>query len=403
MKPLRVAVISEFPYHGVIVGGVHSAVDVLVRAISQLPEIEKVLVVSFLPRLDRDEIVALNEKLIVHYAAGQRRLALPTDSYLDFVKAKRILKAFEPDVVHGQGTFGHGGVAVRLGYPSVVTIHGVGNFDMQMHNRGNRFIGPLRMYLTQRMTDGILQRADVVISISKFDREFCSRVRQGDVVHIPNAVRPEFFTAEPEFPESARINFSGVIIERKNVAGLVRAFKKVKERVPEAVLDIAGPATDREYYERVQRSIDPTLKDSIVFHGNLKGCELTQLVQRASVCVLFSIYENLPVVIAEALALGKPVVASRVGGVEEMIDEGETGFVVAPQDENALADRLVRLLNDKQLRRAMGMKGREHALKNWKPERVAAETVGAYRMAIRSRRGLSEQRISDTLVEAVHD
>jgi glycosyltransferase involved in cell wall biosynthesis len=114
--------------------------------------------------------------------------------------------------------------------------------------------------------------------------------------------------------------------------------------------------------------------------------ELTELMKNASVNVLFSIYENLPVAIAEALTMGKPVVASRVGGIAEMVDDGVNGFLVGSGDEDALADRLVRLLHDERLRRRMGMKARELAMQKWNPDAVAAQTVKAYRLAIESAR-----------------
>lgn len=382
MKPLRVVVVSEFPYKGVIVGGVQSAVEVFVNALSRREEIEAVLVVSFSRTVDCDEVVCVNDKLTVHFIAGQRSLALPTNSYFDYAKTKRIVRKFRPDVVHGQGTFAQGSVAVRLGYPSVVTIHGVGLFDIQQKERDNKFIGPARVFLAQRMIDQVIRSATVVITISDFDRAYCSCIRESNMVRIPNAIRQEFFETPLLFPESRHIYFGGVIIPRKNVAGLIRAFKRVKAAVPNAILDIAGPATESDYWKDVQEAIDPSVREAIIFHGNVKGKELSALMQRAAVCALFSVHENLPVVIAEAMALGKPIVASRVGAVAEMVEHGETGFLVESGDENVLADRLIELLNDHALRIAMGTKASERAAREWKADRVAGATIKAYHIAM---------------------
>jgi glycosyltransferase involved in cell wall biosynthesis len=242
------------------------------------------------------------------------------------------------------------------------------------------------------MAENAIRKADVLVSISDFDRAYASRVRDGIVMKIPNAIRPGFFERAPEFPDSARINFSGVIIKRKNVLGLVRAFKKIREKVPEAILDIAGPVTEPEYFEEVKQTIDSSVQDAVIFHGNLGSDTLIEVTRQASVCVLFSVYENLPVVIGEALSLGKPVVASRVGAVEEMVDDGKTGFIVESGDEQSLVDRVVQLLSDKNLRVRMGTRGRERATSTWKPESVVAETLEAYRVAIRTRQQLSGVR-----------
>ncbi|MEK7672003.1 MAG: glycosyltransferase family 4 protein, partial [Bacteroidota bacterium] len=360
-KPLRVLMISEFPYKGEVVGGVQSAVEVLATALSRLPDIAKILVLSFKSEIDEDLVTNINDKLTIHHVAGQRRLTLPTESIFDFLKAKRIAKEFRPDVVHGQGTGAHGEIGVRLGYPSVLTIHGAGTFEVELRERDHKIIGPLRVWLTTKMTNRAIQNAGVLISISEFDKQHNFRFRTSNVVGIPNAVRQEFFGAEPTFPDSQRVIFNGLVIVRKNVVGLVRAFAKVKQHVPNAVLDIAGPTPDKGYYEKVLKNIDPAVKKDIIFHGNMKGLALPELIRKASVSVLFSIYENLPVAIAEAMALGKPVVCSRVGGVAEMVHDGENGFLVESEDEDALADRLVKLLTDPALRRCMGMKGYDMA------------------------------------------
>ena len=89
-----------------------------------------------------------------------------------------------------------------------------------------------------------------------------------------------------------------------------------------------------------------------------------------------------PTIIAQAMAAGKPVVATRVGGVPEMINDGESGFVVESEDETALAERMLTLLNDQDLCLRMGARGHELALCRFNPEAVARQTVQAYRTAL---------------------
>lgn len=382
MKPLRVLLVSDFTYKGTVRGGVESAVQILASALSKSEDVEAVCVVNF--RTDRtdDEIVIVNDKLEVHYLAGQRHLALPTRSLFDVRKAKRIAEVFQPDIVHGQGTDTHGDVATRLGYPSAVTIHGVGSFEVELREKGKPVVGPLRVGLTKQLIERVIRNAGVVISISSFDREFCSGKREGPVVTIPNAIRSEFFDVPSSLTDSKRILFSGLIIERKNVAGIVRAFRLVKRHVPDAILDIAGPAPDKKYHEEVIRSIDPALQNDIVFHGGLTAPELSGLMSRAALAVIFSLYENLPVAIAEAFAAAKPVVASRVGSVGEMVEDGVSGFLVESGDEQEFTNRIVLLLNNPQLRMTMGLRARDVAMKKWNARDVAEKTIGAYRLVL---------------------
>jgi glycosyltransferase involved in cell wall biosynthesis len=385
-RPLRVMMVSEFPFNHVVVGGVQSAVQILVEALAKRDDVEEVLLLSFLPSLARDQIERWNKKLTVHYAVGQKRFLLPTQSYWDLQKAKEVAHRFQPDIVHAQGTGGHGDVGVRLDYPNALTIHGVGSFEAELRERKNKIIGPVRIWLTRKMIARIMRNARLVISISEFDRLHCLSHGTERVVGVPNAVRYEFVQTKSEFPTTQRIVFNGVVIPRKNVVGLVRAFRKVKEQVPDAILDIVGPMTDPGYYAEVLKNIDPTIRTSVVFHGNKPVHELIEVMKNGSVSVLFSIYENLPVAIAEALMLGKPVIASRVGGLAEMVQDGVNGFLVEPGDEDALADRLIRLLHDGALRCRMGLKARELAMQKWNPDAVAAETVKAYKLAIEGTR-----------------
>lgn len=384
-KGLRVLMVSDFPRNGVVVGGLESAVQILVQALAESPDVEALRVLNFRSELDRDETVRVNEKLTVLHLAGQRRLALPTRSYLDFRRARKLADEFQPDVVHGQGTGGNGDIAIRLGYPSLVTIHGVGIFEAQLRERNHRFLGPMRVALAKRMTEGALRNADIVVSLSTFDREYLNTLRTENIVSISNAVRQEFFEAKPRRENTKRIMFTGLVIVRKNVAGIVRAFKNVKEKVPDAVLDIVGPTPDKAYLQEVLANIDPSLKESIVFHGGVNGTALVELMNSAAVAVLFSIYENLPCTVAEFLTLGKPVVTSKVGGLHEMVKDGYNGLLVESGDEQALADRLIRLLQDDALRVEMGKRGREIAFERWRPERVAEATVRAYQRAVEMR------------------
>ena len=93
-----------------------------------------------------------------------------------------------------------------------------------------------------------------------------------------------------------------------------------------------------------------------------------------------------------AYTFGKPVVATRTGGLPEVVEHGETGFLVPPGDEHALADAIINLLRDGDLRRRLGGKGREKLLRESSPEVVARQTMDVYRRAIDDRRASSDRR-----------
>ena len=100
-----------------------------------------------------------------------------------------------------------------------------------------------------------------------------------------------------------------------------------------------------------------------------------------------SITEGLGTSLLDAMAAGKPIVATRTGGIPEVVADGETGILVAPRDHDAMAEAIVRLLKDDDLRRRMGDAGRARARSLFSAERMVQNTVGVYhRVALQPRR-----------------
>jgi glycosyltransferase involved in cell wall biosynthesis len=225
----------------------------------------------------------------------------------------------------------------------------------------------------------------VVISISKYDTQELGRLIKGTPVSIANPTGLEFFALAPSRPSEPRLLFAGVLTPLKNVLGLLNAFAQVRQAVPEARLILAGPHPDPDYAQTVQdRVTSLALGDSVDIVGLLDNDRLRHEIATARAVVLFSRQENAPTIIAQAMAAGKPVVAARVGGVPEMVNDGESGFVVESEDETALAERMLTLLNDQDLCLRMGARGHELALCRFNPEAVARQTVQAYRTALNS-------------------
>jgi glycosyltransferase involved in cell wall biosynthesis len=177
--------------------------------------------------------------------------------------------------------------------------------------------------------------------------------------------------------------FAGVLSPRKDVVGLVNAFARAQQSVPAARLVIVGPQPDQGYARNVQERVTALgLDRSVDMVGLVDNDRLRDELAAARAVVMFSREETAPTIIAQAMAAGKPVVASRVGGIPELVADGESGFLVDPQDEDALALRMKRLLDDQELCLRMGSCGYARALQRFAPDTVAARTVEAYRAAI---------------------
>jgi glycosyltransferase involved in cell wall biosynthesis len=132
---------------------------------------------------------------------------------------------------------------------------------------------------------------------------------------------------------------------------------------------IGGNGTLREPLADKARALG--LGDSVTFLGFIAKPE--EFLRRIDIFVMPSLFEGLGVAALEAMAAGKPVVASRVGGLVESIVDGQTGLLVAPRDARGIADAVARLVNDPPMARQMGMQGRQRVLDRFTLMQMAAQ------------------------------
>ncbi|UZR27396.1 glycosyltransferase family 4 protein [Methylococcus mesophilus] len=166
----------------------------------------------------------------------------------------------------------------------------------------------------------------------------------GNPVRVPDALPAERGSGRPQ------VLFLGRLREKKGVFDLVRAIPLVLKRVPDAVFTLAG---DGEM-EAVRRlALELGVSDAVRLPGWIGEAEKDAELSAARVLALPSYFEGLPVCILEAMAAGVPVVATPVGGIPELLGEGECGLLVPPGDVQALAESLVLALEDTGLRRRL--------------------------------------------------
>ncbi len=264
----------------------------------------------------------------------------------------------------------------------MVTVHGITYVETHLYHRAS-LRNTLRAKLIHDVARRVLRRAKVVISISGYDARELSGMTRGARVSIANPTAAEFFALAPSAPTGPRLLFAGGLIPLKNPLGLVNAFAKAHQRVPDARLALVGPQPDEEYVTLLRERVATLgLTDCVDFVGMVDNERMLREIAAARAVVLFSRQENAPTIIAQAMAAGKPVVASRVGGVAEMVDDGATGFLVESEDEAALADRLARVLDDEPLCGRMGRRAHEVASARFAPDAIAELTVRAYQTAL---------------------
>lgn len=236
--------------------------------------------------------------------------------------------------------------ARRAGVPYVLHVH-CGNFGRFVSERA----GARGQAIARRMLDD----AAGVVALSPAGARELEAIAPGIPVEvIPNPVSLAPPSAPPPGPPV--VASLGMLTEAKGAFDLVRAWNVASRGCPGARLVLAGTGE----MERIRALIEELgLTDSIELPGWIGPDARTALLRRASVFVLASHAEALPMAVLEAMAAGVPVVASRVGGVPWMLEEGEAGVLVPPRDIGALADALGTLMADPARRASLAVAGRE--------------------------------------------
>jgi phosphatidylinositol alpha-mannosyltransferase len=173
------------------------------------------------------------------------------------------------------------------------------------------------------------------------------------------------------------ILFVGRLEKRKGLGYLLKAYQRVKEEIANSRLIIVGPGIRlrRKYEKQVRRS---GLED-VVFTGHVDYDELPRYYKTADIfCAPATGRESFGIILLEAMAVGKPIVASNVGGYASIVAHGVDGLLVPPKDDKELARALVSLMIDEPLRQRMGAMGKRKA-QDYSWERIAKEILNYYR------------------------
>jgi glycosyltransferase involved in cell wall biosynthesis len=161
-------------------------------------------------------------------------------------------------------------------------------------------------------------------------------------------------------PETPTVAFAGRLVREKGVDILLRAFAKTAGKVPSARLLIAGDGPERERIKLLISEL--SLSSNVTLLGHLPNPEFDEDFNGAWVQVVPSLWhEPFGITAVEAAMRGTAVVASGSGGLREIVEDGKSGFLVPPGDVEALAEKLILLLKDKNLAESLGREGRESA------------------------------------------
>ncbi len=285
---------------------------------------------------------------------------LPRSMKLSYItqagKAGSVAKSFKPDLVHAHYASGFGLWAKLCNIkPSIVSVWGADIIDFPS-NPANRFLIKKILndatYITA--TSNLLK--DHAIKLAKDVKDRLTVIPFG--VKIP---------AERTNPPTGRIKICFIKAHRKKYGPdiLLQAISKVKEKIPDIQLTLAG---EGDLTSALKLAVlDYDIQDNVQFVGHIENKEIYSLIKQHHFMVMPSVMESesFGVAVLEANACGRPVIASRIGGVPEVIRDGETGLLVPPENVGKLAEAIIKLATNRDLCNSMGKAAYDFVKENY--------------------------------------
>jgi glycosyltransferase involved in cell wall biosynthesis len=302
------------------------------------------------------------------------------------VRIARQLREFRPHAVLAQGA--HEAAAAltarslaRVDTAVIADIHGDWRTPTRLY--GSRLRGVLNP-LADRAALTALRNADGIRTVTAFTTDLVRELGLEPTDEFPAYMDFDSFlqTRPQPLPDRAQALFVGVLERYKNVDGLAAAWRRAAPRVPDARLQLVGSGTLQPVVEQLVRD----LPEQTSWTARLTQGEIAGALDDSTVLVLPSRSEGMGRVVVEAFCRGRGVLASRVGGIPDLVQDGRNGLLVAPGDLDALANALVRVLGERELAERLGA-GAAASAAAWtiSPEEFASRL----RMLVESVTGLS--------------
>ena len=274
-------------------------------------------------------------------------------------KIKRLLKKINSDIIHAHWATSYGLLAALSGFhPFILSTWG-----------SDILTSPERYPFMKKIVEFNLKKADAVTATSKMLASATGEfIYDGKPVHIISfGVDMDLFSPSNEKSSGGNICIGIVkaLEEKYGIEYLIRALRIVVERGYDSNLLIVGDGSLRKKLEKLTETLN--LANSVRFIDKVDNNVVVEYLHMIDIFVVPSISssETFGVAAVEASSCGIPVIASNIGGLPEVVVDGETGYLVPSRNETAIAERIIKLIEEPELRRKLGANGRKFVRENY--------------------------------------
>ena len=367
MRKIKVVMLGPYLYE---MGGVTMHIKKLTKYLSLRDDIELHLV-TVGTKNEKFKIGDLN----IHVIKKSLPYPFSIPSLVWSLRHKII--EINPDVVHAQGSFAPYSTAtalVRNKYPVLLTVHGTAKKDIKYYN-GLTFV--LFKLVHKPNEKYVVSKTPNIVIVAPQVKDIISGMTTSKIRVIPNGIdSKDIQNIQPKSIDHPSIFYIGWLTKIKGVDVLLKAIPIIKERIPAIHVYIAGSGLQEKELKNLVKKLK--IEENVKFLGFISESDKYAYYKSADVCVFPSRQDYGPIVLPEAMACGKPIVASNVGGIPFMVENGKTGLLFESENAEDLAEKIVTLLKDDKLRQKMGEAGKEK-VKEFTWDKIAEQTVEVYR------------------------
>jgi glycosyltransferase involved in cell wall biosynthesis len=286
---------------------------------------------------------------------------------------RKVILKLQPDLIHVHGTeYGYGLAALETNVPIIVSIQGIVNLLAR--------ISPSIFFRLQASIERhVIRTAKYFGSRTAWANSFIRNMNNTATIYdLPEAVDQVFFKKVAK-QSNQNILMVGSVIQRKGIEEALDAMRLVLVACPSSKLFVVGEGNLDYLQELKQRTKSAGIEAHVEWLGFKPAEEIAALHAVSAILIHPSHLDNSPNSVAEAMASGLPVVASNVGGIPSMVENGATGLLVELRNPRQLAEAIIALLHNEAERKRLASRAKEVAFERHFPPEVAEKTLNVYK------------------------
>jgi glycosyltransferase involved in cell wall biosynthesis len=271
---------------------------------------------------------------------------------------------------------------INLHCPIVIRLNGSDTYFCHLDNRPVKWINKFH-------EKRALVKGNGYLSVSRYTADVTNRLfnLNKNFTIIPNGINTRLFSNNA-YNDTKIVLYFGGIIRKKGVLEIPHYFNQVIEKIPETQLILIGEdmsdklTGNASTFQMMKKIFSKEAALNVKFLGSVPYHEIKKHIEKATVCIFPSYAEALPVSWIEAMAMGKPVVASNIGWAKEVIDDGIDGFLIDPRQHSEYANKIIQFLQNKGLQKELGIEARKKIERKFSISVVAQHSLSFYEQVI---------------------